>query len=146
MGIGQRYSAIISNDALATTGSLLMELITPATGVMRLLEMEGQSTDIPCVLSLTESPTITNGTTVIAPINRVRVNATVKPGTMIIYSDPAGISAGTVIERSLVGSASIVLENDYIALKKSTKYLVKLLNNSTGNVAAEIRIVWEEEV
>lgn len=142
-----KYNAIVSNNALANSASLYMELITPATGLFRISNVIASMSEVPGILTLVEAPTITDGNAAIAAIHRNRNLAQVP--TLVMYSNPTAISGGTQIARQIIGGAgaqgiTVKMEPDFIILKNSTKYLIALLNSSGGAAYAQLTLTWAE--
>jgi hypothetical protein len=144
----QKYTAIVKSDTLANGASIYMQIITAATGIVKVNGIVATSSDV-TVLSIVEAPTITNGTTAVSLMNRNR-NADMTP-TTLLYSDPTSISAGTEIDRQIVGAGggsgiTVALDGDPLILKQGTKYLCKLTNSTGSAVQAQIRLSIEEAI
>jgi hypothetical protein len=144
MRIGQRYLALLSDDTLANGASLEVEIITPAAGLIRIVSIQGQASAAPCMMTLVEAPTITDGTTAIDIYNMNRNSD--KEAVLELFSDPSGVSNGDTIERQLTTGTGVVMEDNYLVLKQDSTYLLKFTNGSGNTIAAQLRLVWEEEV
>lgn len=92
----------------------------------------------PYTIDLIESPTITDGTTAVLARNMNRQSTNTH--TAQFFSDPTGVSGGTIIDTLYIPSAGLgsqttgtgVLGVERI-LKKSTSYVLKIVNGGAAS-------------
>lgn len=96
----------------------------------------------PLKISVIETPTLTNGTTAVAAFCLNRQRATT--ASTLFYSDPTGISGGTVIHVEICtagkGAGATDSDTSNWILKKNTSYLWKMeqLTNQATSVTGEL--------
>lgn len=107
-----------------------------------------QATSAPFDVALYESPTIAANGTPNAVQNNNRNSANVSG--LAIYDSPTVTSDGTLLEYLLIagtkqsgGSGDSGVETEWV-LKPSTKYLLKMTNNSGGVATIGCRMFWYE--
>lgn len=103
--------------------------------------------------SFIEAPTVTNGSTVVPNYNRNRNSSNIS--TMVVYSDPTGISGGTILEYDYLFGADNALGGAQAAstpsemslewvLKPNTSYIYKLENLGDGTATFLAKLMWYE--
>jgi len=147
---GEMYTAYLSDAILGASATLLMEIRIP-DGIELHLKTINFYTGSDGELELIEAPTIgIVGTTPLEPMNRNR-NKQYKKAHVSIFSDPATISAGTLLEDMHVaggaqtagGERGTDLEWE---LQEDTIYIVRLTNQSGQAQQCDLRIEFYEEV
>lgn len=118
-----------------------MQIKTGAESCM-IIDYRVSSSAEPLQIQAIESPTLTNGTTALTAfkLNRQKSGSP----TTLFYSDPTGISGGTVIHNEICtagkGAGAQADDAGTWVLKKSTSYLWKLvqLTNQATLIAVEL--------
>lgn len=146
---GQMFTTSQQNASLASSGTLLFEIITPDSGYVHLKEMfllsEGKAQ-----VELIEAPTITTGTTPLTALNRNRTSS--NTADVVVKSNPTAISAGTELENFIIGAEgtpSISLPGNFNmdsewVLKQSTTYLFRVTNLEASAKAVTAILHWYE--
>lgn len=138
---GAAFTASFSADVAATTGKLLLLIVTPNTDVFAHLKynfnVEGEAD-----IMLYEAPTATAGDAVVA-YNRNRNSAVA--ATVVVTSTPTSITEGTTIIRKhhLIAGGSIKSDDELI-LKKNTKYLLSIANATGATNFTAVNLDWYE--
>lgn len=144
------WSARLFNAALAASAYLYIQINIPADydANVNLKETNIYTTGTLATFTLTEAPTVTDGTTLIVPRNRNRK----KPDAsgLILFSDPTGISGGTELDSYAIGTGSnpssggLGEEEIEWELAPGTKYILQLQNNDVGVQTLYMRAFWYE--
>ena len=100
-----------------------------------------------CRFTSREAPTVTDGTVAITPVNINRSFSTTP--TMTLYSNPTGISGGTVLTDAAIpsggnktgGGASNTV---FWTMKPNTKYTVQVQNLGNSDTACTFELAWVE--
>lgn len=137
----------VANDAVAA-----IQIKTPANRDLHLKRIEPYITGAKGIFEIVEAPTLTDGTTPVAVINQSRTG-TPPASDAVAYSDPSGISGGTVLETRTFGgggegkkapAGSRPIEMEFI-LRRSTTYLLRVTNKSGTEETIDIWAFWYEE-
>lgn len=134
------------NLKAASAGELVVQLKT-GTGRTHLKATKIYTSGVLAEFTILEAPTVTDGTTAIAPLNRKRDSD--NTSSVLAFSDPADIVGGVEIDSDYIGSDGIpsqgggddssVLE---WMLKPSTDYIIKL--DDSGTERLQMKLVWYE--
>ena len=149
---GDAYNISHLYSAVAKDAVVAVQLDTQGTHDIHLKRLEAYITGAKGLLELVEAPTVTDGTTPVAIINQNRAG-TPRASNARAYSDPSGISGGTVLESRLFGGGGVgqqapagnrPIEVEFI-LRRNTTYLLRLTNQSAGAEDLSIWSFWYEE-
>lgn len=144
---GRMFSARVE-ASIASDASLYMQIKIPEGIEMHLKEFTLYTPGSSATLTITENPTVTDGTTGVTPKNRHRASS--NPSVVTIYSDPTSISGGDELDsvtyeggnpQDAVGDRStdrewVLVEGDYI---------FELVNNDASTQIMSMEGYWYEE-
>ncbi len=143
------FTARVSDATLAAAASLYLQLQCPDDGVWRHLKtIYIYTTGTDANLELNEAPTLTTGSNAVSAISRNR--AKLGYSDLVIFDDPTGISAGTVLDSFDIGTGHASADGgngesdrEFI-LAPNTRYLLTLKNNDVGTEVLNMRMDWYE--
>ena len=137
---GLLYQASFSTTLSGNQTSYL-QIKTGAVSPL-VISYEVESSAEPLKVTALETPTLTDGTTLVASRNMNRIKTT--NATTLFYSDPTGISGGTVLDIMIVtagkGSGAAAESRGAWKLKPNTSYVWKIeqLTNQATVIAGQI--------
>lgn len=143
------FSHYQRNAALAAAGTILAEIIVPATHEMHLKAIQGWIGGGRARIEVIEAPTLTTGATAGQVRCRNRIG-TPPAGNVTIKTNPTTISAGTVLDDYEFGGGSGTASGDCVEdqiewiLKPGTTYLVRMTNDGTSTEFASLKLFWYE--
>lgn len=135
--------------SLASSGVGYLQLIVPATTYPHLRLIGANADSEKWKLELIEAPTITDGSTAVVFRNRNR-NST-GAATVVAYSNPTSVSAGTTIDTHYLGggtgqgqskSGGATSVDEEFILKAGTKYVLKATNGGVGAGICNVRLFY----
>ena len=141
LALAQKVFEVSHSVSLTGSQTTNFQIKTGAKAPL-ILALEVSSSAEPCKLTMLETPTITNGTTVVTAYNMFRPSSVA--ATTLFYSDPTGISGGTAVNVHIItagkGGSAISSESGAWVLKKNTSYVLKVeqLSNQATTVAFNV--------
>lgn len=135
---------------VAAGASAYLEVLTPATGYVHWKPTAIQTDGPKILVQLIEAPTTTPGT-VVASSNRRRVG-TPPVSTVIVRTNPTGVSGGTVIDQDYVGGGTgaglssvtggIASNDNEWVLAQNTLYVIKVTNGGSASTDVGVKIFY----
>lgn len=126
----------LQKSSVALNGTLLIQIKIGAAE-MHLKELYAWADAAQARLEIIEGPTLTDGTTPVVPHNMNRAGGAAAPVGITMFSDPTGISGGTVLKsRDFGGGAGVgqtanpgetTTDRERI-LNANTDYLIRMTN------------------
>lgn len=142
---GRAYIAS-TTGSLASSATTNIQLKTAAgvTPVLIVTDFGGDGETLK--ITITENPTVTDGTTAVTPRNMDR-NST-NTATTVVYTDPTSISGGTVLIHELTDAGHKVAgasSHEIPMTLKSNEDYVFTLQNIGANTATYVwKLIWAE--
>jgi len=139
------YTAFRETTTIANSTPLYFEMITPDSFEVHLKDINIFAVGVPWVITILEAPACTTGAIQAYARNRNRADySTDSLSGVVLKKNPTGVTGGTVVTSFYAGGGTGVVGTKSSAsskigleleLKKSTTYIIKMLN-STGSANA----------
>lgn len=138
---GKAFSYSVRSTDVATTGTLILSLTTPASGYIHLQGYEVFASGGLGIIDIMEAPTLSSGT-VVTPGNHRRVGTPATSGVTLKVG-PTVTGEGTSLLLRMFGTEA----GGHLprVLKPATTYIFRLGNHAASAANLAITIEWTEE-